>query len=335
MSQSLELRTEALQVIVAPAEGGRITSVISLDSGLEFLLQPHRPFWPLQPARHNIFLQGACAGIEECLPTVSACNLNGEQIPDHGDFWQMPWEILSVPTKTTLSLCAEGFSRPLRFRKDISLHDSSLSIAYCIKNIGEQATDFLYATHPLLAIDSDSWIVLPQEVSNLTLHSSLHDRLGAPGENVRWPAANPYSQRLDHLAHSIEKTADMLYTGRLNHGWCGLYRTLHRQGLVMRFDTSKLPYIGLWICQGGWPENENTPKQYAFAPEPTTAPCGSLRQAREKDLATPLMPGESFRFTIEFHLSRAGITREEFIRFASKHPTASTAPLISQQSGEL
>jgi galactose mutarotase-like enzyme len=316
MPQHLHLQNALLRAVIAPAEGGRVVSLVSLRSGLEFLLQSHHPLAMLSPSRDASFGDGACAGIEECLPTVSKCEVNGEAIPDHGDFWQMAWRVLPPPHPNAICLTADGFSRPLRFTKTFALHDACLRIDYEIENIGPTPTSFLYATHPLLAVDAGDSILLPEEVTALTLHSSKDDRLGVSGDSIPWP--HPITVAPQHPGRILPitaATADMFYTGKLRHGWCGLYRAQSRQGLALHFDTAALPYLGLWICCGGWPESG--PKQYAFAPEPTTAPCGSLQQAFNRGVSAPLLPGRALRFTIQFRVATTAMPIDEFFRFAA------------------
>jgi len=318
------LQNDLLRAAVAPAEGGRIASLVSLQSGVEFLFQPQHPFAPVQQGRHANFQQGACAGIEECLPTVSACAVNGETIPDHGDFWQLAWNVLPSPHANALCIRADGFSQPLRFTKNILLRGGCLRMEYQIENIGNSPASFLYATHPLLAIEAGDSILLPAEVSELTVHASNHNRLGNVNDRIAWPivtrAAGETPIDMSCVLDSTAGTADMLYSDRLEAGWCGLYRAQQRQGIVVRFDAAALPYLGLWICCGGWPLDSSGPQQYAFAPEPTTAPCGSLEEALRRGFAVPLLPQGSFEFAIEFCIAPHGLTLEEFSRFASEAP---------------
>jgi hypothetical protein len=43
------------------------------------------------------------------------------------------------------------------------------------------------------------------------------------------------------------------------------------------FDAAATPYLGLWICYGGWPERPG-PKQMCVAMEPATALVDSLAE---------------------------------------------------------
>lgn len=92
----------------------------------------------------------------------------------------------------------------------------------------------------------------------------------------------------------------MLYTKRLAPGWAAVYRATARQGTVVRFRTEELPYLGVWLCYGGWPDVGREPRQYAVALEPTVAPYRTLSEAEEQKVAKGLAPRDEFRFEIAF-----------------------------------
>ncbi|WP_142988467.1 DUF4432 family protein [Granulicella rosea] len=308
----MRLKNDEIQIEVMPAEGGRIASLRCAGSGLEFLMQPHRPMRLTHASRDAGFIDGAVAGIEECMPTVSRCVVDGETIPDHGDLWQLAWDVTAT-SEDAVSLQAQCFSRPLRYEKTIRLVGAVVRVESRIVNVGAAPARFLYAAHPLLAVDAGDRIVLPEECAELALHSSLKERVGVDRSRIAWPLVEGVDLSL--LGDVYARTAEMLYTDRLREGWCGLYRARHAQGIAVRFDTAELGYMGLWICCGGWPDEP--PFQYAFAPEPATSPCGSLAQAVEQGLAETLQPGESFRFAIEYRVSPSNLDLQGFARFAA------------------
>ena len=45
----------------------------------------------------------------------------------------------------------------------------------------------------------------------------------------------------------------MIYTERLHVGHSGVFRSAQRQGVIVSFDPVQLPYLGVWLCFGGWP----------------------------------------------------------------------------------
>jgi|SRR5580658_7524876 galactose mutarotase-like enzyme len=297
------LKSAELSVEVLPAEGGRISSLKSMESGVEFLTQSHRIGTYPKARLDARFQDGACAGIEECLPTVGPAgpDTEGGPAPDHGDFWQLPWKVLSASDKHA-SLAAVGFSRPLRFSKKLTLDSNVLRVAYTVVNSGSTAQSFLYACHPLFAVAAGDRVLLPAEVRKLRLDYSKAERLGKSGSVLSWPITE-LAIRLDVVQGPEAGTAEMFYTSRLDEGICGIFRESSNQLLEVSFDTRQLPYLGLWLCYGGWPNEGDQPLQYAVALEPTTSPCNTLGDAQRTRTSISLNAGETYCWEIVFRAS--------------------------------
>ena len=294
------LTNSELCVEFVPAEGGRISSLMSLRSGVEFLTHSRRRGQCIEAGFNARFQDGFCAGIEECLPTVgfSGPETEGGPVPDHGDFWQVPWRLLSI-SDTGATMSATGFSRTLNFAKELTLEDNKLRIAYEVVNAGPATQSILYACHPLFAISAGDRILLPGEIRELTLDYSKGDRLGSQGATVSWPVTQG-GIRLDMALGPQAGTAEMFYSCRLQETVCRIYRKLSKQFLEVSFNGKRLPYLGLWLCYGGWPGGEQEPQQYAVALEPTTSPCNNLANAQRTHTAISLKPGETYEWEILF-----------------------------------
>jgi len=313
MNRSIySLQNSELSVNVFPDEGGRVASLRSSSSGVEFLTQSSRNGAYPQPGLVTAFRDGACAGIEECLPTVgpSGPMTDGGEVPDHGDFWQIAWEV-TASSESNLHMQARGFSRPLLFTKELSLDRSTLSISYRVKNFGDEAISFLYACHPLFTVSAGDRIVLPKETSSAHLYYSRNQRLGATGRPISWPHAEG-GFALDTVETPDSGVAEMLYTERLNRGCCGIYRNADRQGLKLTFDASALPFLGIWLCYGGWPDGTTADRQYAVALEPTNAPVNTLAEAQALGMASLLDSGQSYEWCLLFEVSTNNISFDEF-----------------------
>lgn len=301
------LSNDCLSVQISPEEGGRISSLQSKVTGVEFLTQSTNRHIRLEPGYDAQFQHGACAGIEECLPTVGACDdrTAGGPVPDHGDFWQLSWRV-TEQSADRIVLSATGFSRPLFFQKTVALRDVGLSIRYHVQNIAETDTSFLYACHPLFAVEAGDRIALPSEINTLQLTYSRTGCLGQTGNFVSWPG-----EGLDTVLPNNAEEADMFYSRQTKTGRCGLYRTRSKQGLILSYSSGVLPYLGLWLCYGGWPGGQS-PQQYAVAIEPTTAPCNTLKQAQAARLARLLLPGDHLDWELTFQPTSSGISWQEF-----------------------
>ena len=303
------LKNSELSVEVLPAEGGRISSLKSLHSDMEFLTQSRRRGQYPQSGLETRFQDGPCAGIEECLPTVGPSGLEtvGGPAPDHGDFWQLPWQLLAA-SDTDASMSAAGFSRTLRFSKQLTLERNTLRVAYAVENAGSTAQSFLYACHPLFAVSAGDRVLLPGEIQEVRLDYSKGDRLGTTGSLIPWPTTKS-GIRLDVALGPEAGTAEMFYTPRLQEGLCGIYREASAQVLEVSFDTGRLPFLGLWLCYGGWPNDGGEPRQYAVALEPTTSPCNTLANAQRANTAISLEAGETYDWEILFTVREANALR--------------------------
>jgi galactose mutarotase-like enzyme len=305
-SKVYSLENSELSVEVMPFEGGRISSLRSLRSGLEFLTQSRRSGGYPHAGLDARFQDGPCAGIEECLPTVgpSGPETAGGRAPDHGDFWQLPWQVLTA-SDHDLNMSTVGFSRTLHFSKKVSLQGNTLRVAYKVENSGSKTQSFLYACHPLFAVAAGDRVLLPREIRELRLDYSKEDRLGAPGAIITWPVMQS-GLRLDLALGPEAGTAEMFYSPRLGEGICGIYREASGQVLELSFDSRPLPFLGLWLCYGGWPNEGNGPFQYAVALEPTTAPCNTLSKAQQISADISLGAGEIFDWEILFSVREPG-----------------------------
>ena len=225
MKELVQLKNEDVAVAVSPVEGGRIASLRSVHTGLEFLTQAREGRPIVVPGMAADFALGSCAGAEECLPTVGiSADAEGRPAPDHGDFWQIPW-IVDAAGPACLLMHAMGFSRPLQLERHIRLQGPKLDMTYCVQNFGTKPLSFLYAWHPLLAVNCGDRIILPEEVAQTRLGYSRNVRLQPLGKGVAWPHTQTSMGETVDLSVVQDTTtgiAEMLHTGRLQTGRCGL-----------------------------------------------------------------------------------------------------------------
>lgn len=301
------LENESLRVVTMPALGGKISSIQLLPTGEELLQQPLLPYAPRVP--YMRFDDSDASGWDECLPSVAACDVQTPSgtacVPDHGDFWQVAWQI-DAHTDKTLTLSAEGFSLPLRFSKTLSLEGGSLRVSYCVKNIGEDETSYIWSAHPLFAVEPGDRIVLPASVKEVTVEGSGKERLGTHGAKHSWPRATLANGEAADLALAAAISSgigDKLFTTAPPEGWCALERVRLKQRIELHFDARELPYLGLWLCYGGWPEGRAN-RQQCVALEPCFAEGDSLAAASSEDRARKIAPGGEDRWTMELRVTR-------------------------------
>lgn len=74
-----------------------------------------------------------------------------------------------------------------------------------------------------------------------------------------------------------------------------------REQLTIRYDSTRLPWLGLWLNNRGWSGAAGSP-YLNLGLEPSTAPCDSLAQAIAMNEITFLQPGEIQEWSLEVSL---------------------------------
>jgi galactose mutarotase-like enzyme len=309
--ENVLIRRGNCSLTILPRLGGKIASILVNDR--ELLQGPLAPYGPR--SRTMSFDAGDASGWDECLPSVADCTVETEagtaSIPDHGDLWRVEWQKMEQGIgngeqasgdagASSATLRGECFSLPLRLERRVTLTETDkgwrLGLDYTVSNTGSYPVPWSWSAHPLFTVEAGDRIVLPDSINRLLLEGSGGGRLGKRGDGVSWPVATLAngSQSDLSVAQSAESgIGDKLFAGPLNaaENWCALERP--RAGVVIRvrFDAAATPYLGLWICYGGWPERPG-PKQMCVAPEPATAPVDSLAQTGP--WSRLLAPGDCF-----------------------------------------
>ncbi len=208
----------------------------------------------------------------------------------------------------SVALRGECFSLPLVLERSLAVSEKQggwrLDLNYRVTNTGGYPVPWAWAAHPLFVVEAGDRIVLPPSIRSLRLEGSGGQRLGQGGATVAWPIAQLASGGQTDLSVAQPPDSgigDKLFTGPLSESenWCALERPSARLRIKVSFDTSATPYLGLWICYGGWPDRPG-PKQVCVALEPATAPVDSL--AKTGAWSRTLDPGQSYPWTMHVDL---------------------------------
>ncbi|MGA2728978.1 MAG: hypothetical protein ABSE96_14305 [Terracidiphilus sp.] len=297
-------------VALLPQFGGKIASICVKNRELL-----HAPLAEVAPrTRTMAFDAGDASGWDECLPSVAACavktNSGVVEIPDHGDLWRVEWDAAGnreqdnhagaeTGRSNSITLRGECFSLPLALDRTLTLTESGkgwqLLVDYRLTNAGRIPAPWSWAAHPLWAVDAGDNVELPESITSLRVEGSGGGRLGANGDRVGWPIAKRAKGAqadLRVVQSRRSRIADKLFAGPLaaNENWCALLRPKAGVRIRFSFDVDDAPYLGLWLCYGGWPERRGA-KQMCVAMEPSTAPVDSL--ARTGEWSRVLKPSES------------------------------------------
>lgn len=269
--ERITVENERVSFSLLPEIGGKMISLILKESEHEYISLSGRPF-RIPPYGAN-FADYDISGFDECFPTIAEGFYpkgpwKGIHIPDHGELWTLSWE--SRVERGNLRLSVFGVRFPYHFVKVLSLTENRISINYRLRNFSPFEFDYLWAAHPLLTVTPGTRILLPDK-QRVRTDWSKNERLGKLLYETSWPQAQgPGGEMIDlSVVNSPEANqATKFFTTTLEQGWCVLHDPQTGGFLKLSFPVEKIPYVGVWINEGGWPLHGEA--SYNVALEPCT-----------------------------------------------------------------
>jgi galactose mutarotase-like enzyme len=286
----VELTDRDLAVALAPALGGKITSLRA--AGHEWLTQA-APGTLRAYAPGVGFADADMSGWDEMLPTIVPCDDptapgTGRRLPDHGDLWDQPWEIVAQDARH-VTLRARSRALPLVLTRRLELDAGRMRLDYEIRNDSEDALPYLWAAHPQFRCGPGTRVVLPEHIASVV--NAQDDRHGEHGEVVGWPRHRGLD--LDLVRDAEQQTCRKLYVlPEQRAGWAELIDPCGRS-LRLEWDSGALPYLGVWIDEGRYS------REPVCALEPCTGFFDSLAAAVDAGQCLSVGPAETRRWALD------------------------------------
>lgn len=297
--EAVLLENELLRVIVVPSRGGKIASIVYKEMGLELLWQ-NKDFGKSELEYGQQYEEGDFSGFDEMFPAITAGKhpdepWKGVSIPDHGEVWTAAWnyELLT----SSVQMWVQGVRFPYTIVKKIWLDGDSVEHTYTLNNNSNVGFQYVYAVHPLFNVEEGSTLIVPEELNTVINAVSSRD-MQVYGKEYDYPiAALENCKHVDISAmqpKSSEKYKKFYFRQKNKEGWCVVRRP--EKGLDIRMDYSPeaLPYLGVWMNEGG------LCGQYNMAPEPASGAMDSVEASVKYGMASALEPKETkeWKFTI-------------------------------------
>jgi len=273
------LANDAMRLEVVPALGGKIASLQCVRTGREWLWRnPHLPLRRPEPGGDYV---GAfdSGGWDELLPTVAPCTAaatpwGDRTLTDHGELWCRPW--VAERDGAALRMTLDDPALPMVFERTLRLAsgDGALTLDYALTNRGDEALPYIWAAHPLIAIEPGMRIELPADArarctAAVGLDALVLDR-GFDWPNA--PLTNDDSLRLDVVPERAEAGyAVKLFTESRANPWVAVHDPANDARLRLTVQSDRRHHIGLWLNYGGW-SGGGSPPYFNVGVEPTTTP---------------------------------------------------------------
>lgn len=291
------LESERMRAVILPDYGGAIVSIYDKRNKKEW-------FWHSAEARRNTAIQQEqqryimAGGWEDIFPSVGPCEIEVEGrgkvvIPDHGELWNRPWKAEMLHNGVKLSIKGNVFDYTLE--RICRLSGNTLYMDYVLTNTGDSTFPFVYAGHPVLAVEGKAHILIAPRAKTF-VYFSAGNRLGKPGNRFPWPFYNETGKQIDaSLVDSSEKgKTDKLFINDIEKGEAGLEDAEGRR-LMIRFHHDELPVVGVWTNMNAYPP-ENPVSVVAI--EPTTSAAETLAEAIAAGSDVEIPAGKTLKWSI-------------------------------------
>ncbi len=262
--------SDEIAVELLPEVGAKITSLRNLATGREWLW--HNPAKPIvAPPYGGLFRDYDISGYDDCFPGIGegpypAAPWLESVVPDHGEWWCLPWAVEAHDEGVTLSL--HGVRFPYHADKRLWIEPGGIiRLAYRVENPTPFPFYCMWSAHPLFEASSATRVVLPTK-GHVLVDFSLGDRLGAPLDSHNWPLTHDAHGRPVDLSRLTPGAgqADKLYATALEAGWCALHDEHTGDYVGFTFDLREVPYVGIWLNQDAWPSPDQPCFNVALEP---------------------------------------------------------------------
>lgn len=311
--KQIQLRNEQLSIAFLPELGGKMIRLKNLKTGTQYLKTPLNPGTDYHKSNYGeVFKSSDAFGFDECFPTVEPSAYENPfadkgpkiQIPDHGELWSLPWNYEYSEDKLILSI--RGKKLDYEFRKSITLLENVVRTEYTLINLSTVPFHYVWSAHPLLDVSEGDQLLLPDEIKEVFLNWSSDPRLGSYGKILTWPYLFSNEKSYNDINFSIVQSKTLeksfkLFTSRLSDNRAGLYRTNKDETVLFHFNPTETSFLGLWLCYGGWPENEPA-KHFTVGIEPTSGRPDSLSNAIEENHSTIINGNQTHHWYLDISL---------------------------------
>jgi galactose mutarotase-like enzyme len=271
------LRNRHLELAVVPGLGAKVVSLKNLHTGREWMCHPGGRIKLFRNEPGDDFAHSPLVGWDECLPTITACRWRERWLPDHGEVWNVAWELDEAAWKQGVIQTSVRLPvSPFQFSRALALRDNAIHIDYHLVNLNNQPEEFLWAMHPLLALHPGDRLVLSREIRRL---------LGR----------QPWIEGLDFSREKVP--CAKAFAGPLGEGRAEIANPLSGDRLQFAWDSAECDTLGIWLTRGGWNGHHH------LALEPTNGAHDSLAVAAgESKRCGVLTPFGEKRWSIQIQL---------------------------------
>jgi len=240
-------------VAYTPEDGGRLTRLAY--RGYDLLTAAPVDFRP-PAADYGIYETRPVYGYDDCFPSVRPSPYPGseKQVPDHGELWQLEWEVLASENQLQFQVKSELI--PVRFTRRMHFSDHTLRWQFQVENLNENPLPFLHVIHPMMRLEEIQDIGFPA-------FNRVYDEI----QEQDLPLDSPDAVT-KFLLNRDRGTANMIYLKDI-HGQAIQWGYHNGLRIRMQYDDALFRSVGIWWNRAGYPDEDGLRRtECAFEPIP-------------------------------------------------------------------
>lgn len=283
--------------------GSRMISLLDKKTGREFMFQSGSSDYNTGEY-DSWYPKYDPVGFDEMFPTIDECYYpdfpwKGIRVPDHGEVWSLTWDYELF--KDNIVMYVNGVRFPYKITKRIYFKsDNSIRIEYEAENYSCFDMQFIWAAHPIINIEENSQISIPGHCNDGFTIISSSGRLGTYGSRFRLTdkAGDMVNGKIVIKARSlkVKDTEKYFIVNKLNSGKCAIKYPSDGSCLEIGFPVDKVPYLAIWMNEGGWKD------ALTIAIEPCTAPYDRIDIAKAFNQSSVIKAKSIYKWYLDFNI---------------------------------
>ena len=296
--KAIVLESNQLKATFLPGIGAKMASLVHKPLQKELLTQRLGEKYKTQPYDGN-YLIGEGSAFDDMFPNIDACFYNrfpweGTPLPDHGEVWQLPWEMDTMGDKVHFKV--NGIRLPYVMERWLNFDDDdTLVINYKATNPTPYEMDFVWAAHIMLNANEGDTIEVDENLKNAFVTYCMSRQMGDYGRIITFPLCddmNGYPVNLQNLPGPVKNDFFKFYFQEsMKYGVCKLNYLKEGKSLKIWVPVNEVPYLGLLYNSGGGKDIIDMDGTNFYF-EPCTAPFDRPDIARLHNKQSTLKPYE-------------------------------------------
>lgn len=245
----IQLENEEIIAVVYPRYGGKISSFRSRNGEREWFW--NNPVLELQAVEYGApFDDNFYGGMDELFPNDLPTQINGMQLPDHGEFWSQAWDydLIQEDNRWILRMNMELRNYRVNIERRIYLTLNGMVIENTLTNLSDASFPYMWVLHPAFKIGPMFRFHFPK--GKVIVESELNGRVGKGTPVFIWPGTE---LGMD-LSEVPERNGGLesYYITDISDGKFVLEDTESREAMIVEFPLNIFPHMWLFMPLGGW-----------------------------------------------------------------------------------